>query len=192
MNYEANLKAHYAKLTKKLRTPHREPAPPIIPLYVPPPAPSFVFIPLPEVISFRRIAKLISAQSLIGIIDIKSKRRTADIVRERHRLIYLNRLFTRRSLTEIGRELCLDHTSVLHALRKVAERRLVDSVYDLELNELEQLLGGDDAMVRRKESMVGPTGRHGAERAANRQRDGNDAECNLGRVEQARGTLRKS
>ena len=163
MSYEAVLKAHYAALRKKFWTPQekrKKEIAPTLPVFIPPPPPRVLFVPKPEPMktSVRKIITLVSGQSLIGVADIKSNRRIVTFVRERHKAIYLIRLFTKRSMPSIGQEFNLDHTSVLHAIRKVAIRRLFDCAYDSELNEIEQLLGGDDEMVRRKESMVGPIG----------------------------------
>ncbi len=63
-------------------------------------------------------------------IDIKSARRTADIVRPRQVAMYLARTFTLQSLPEIGRRFGnRDHTTVLHAVRKI--NRLVKTDPDL-------------------------------------------------------------
>lgn len=177
MSYEAVLKAHYAALRKKFWTPQekrKKEIAPTLPVFIPPPPPRVLFVPKPEPMktSVRKIITLVSGQSLIGVADIKSNRRIVTFVRERHKAIYLIRLFTKRSMPSIGQEFNLDHTSVLHAIRKVAIRRLFDCAYDSELNEIEQLLGGDDEMVRRKESMVGPIGWGRSKRPGDSQRNG--------------------
>lgn len=60
----------------------------------------------------------------VTVIDIKSHRRTADIVRPRQLCMYLTKMLTGRSLPEIGRVLgARDHTTVLHGIRKIAALR---------------------------------------------------------------------
>jgi chromosomal replication initiator protein len=53
-------------------------------------------------------------------LDMKSARRTANVVRPRHVAMYFARNLTLKSLPHIGR--CFggrDHTTVLHAVRKI-------------------------------------------------------------------------
>jgi chromosomal replication initiator protein len=53
--------------------------------------------------------------------DICSARRTANVVRPRQVAMYLAKTLTLRSLPEIGRRFGgRDHTTVLHAVRKIA------------------------------------------------------------------------
>lgn len=56
----------------------------------------------------------------VSMSDLKSARRTADVVRPRQIVMYLAKELTARSLPEIGRR-CggRDHTTVLHAVRKI-------------------------------------------------------------------------
>jgi hypothetical protein len=54
-------------------------------------------------------------------LDILSDRRTANVVRPRQMAMYLCKELTMRSLPEIGRRFGgRDHTTVLHAVRKIA------------------------------------------------------------------------
>ena len=53
-------------------------------------------------------------------MDMRSARRTANIVRPRQVAMYLAKTLTLRSLPEIGRRFGgRDHTTVLHAVRKI-------------------------------------------------------------------------
>jgi chromosomal replication initiator protein len=58
----------------------------------------------------------------IKVSDIQSSRRTQNITRPRQVAMYLAKILTSRSLPEIGRKFGgRDHTTVLHAVRKVEE-----------------------------------------------------------------------
>jgi len=65
----------------------------------------------------------------ISLSDIKSRRRMADIVRPRQVAMYLCKTLTSRSLPDIGRRMGgRDHTTVLHAVRKIEKLIQVDPV----------------------------------------------------------------
>lgn len=70
-----------------------------------------------------RISEIVLACSRhyrIGILDIMSRDRTLQIVRCRQVAMYLAKTLTLRSLPEIGRRFGgKDHTTVLHAVRKI-------------------------------------------------------------------------
>lgn len=62
--------------------------------------------------------------------DLLSVRRTADVVRPRQIAMYLSKILTLKSLPEIGRRIGdKDHTTVLHAVRKM--ERLVETSADV-------------------------------------------------------------
>lgn len=67
-----------------------------------------------------KIQTIVAKHYGIRVRDILSERRTADIVRPRQVAMWLCRRFTARSLPEIGRRFGgRDHTTVLHAVRKI-------------------------------------------------------------------------
>lgn len=71
--------------------------------------------------------------------EMLSARRTWNIVRPRQIAMYLAKRLTLRSLPEIGRRFGgRDHTTVLHAIRKIERLRLADASLDAELAELEE------------------------------------------------------
>lgn len=82
----------------------------------------------------------------ISMMDIKSARRTADVVKPRQVAMYLARALTLRSLPEIGRQVGRkDHTTVLYAARKIGARiklddRLNDEIEVLKLRVAEAVL----------------------------------------------------
>lgn len=77
----------------------------------------------------------VSARTGISVNDILSQRRSAEYVNARHIAIYLAKVMTTRSLPEIGRRFGgRDHTTILHAARKI--QYLVDHDKDF-ANEIE-------------------------------------------------------
>ena len=66
------------------------------------------------------IQKLVASHFNVSRADILSARRTANVVKPRQVAMYLAKMLTPRSLPEIGRRFGgRDHTTVLHAVRKV-------------------------------------------------------------------------
>ena len=76
--------------------------------------------PEPKKIKIEDIQKLVASHFNVSRADILSSRRTATVVRPRQIAMYLSKLLTPRSLPEIGRRFGgRDHTTVLHAVRKI-------------------------------------------------------------------------
>ena len=74
----------------------------------------------PRRVRIEDIQKLVSAHYNVSRADILSARRTANVVRPRQIAMYLSKILTPRSLPEIGRRFGgRDHTTVLHAVRKI-------------------------------------------------------------------------
>ena len=73
--------------------------------------------------------------------DLLSSRRTRVIVRPRQIAMYLSKTMTPRSLPEIGRRFGgRDHTTVLHAVRKIEELQTKDTQVAHELELLKRLI----------------------------------------------------
>ena len=73
--------------------------------------------------------------------DILSSRRTANVVRPRQIAMYLSKMMTLRSLPEIGRRFGgRDHTTVLHAVRKIEALALKDHALSEEIESFKRLL----------------------------------------------------
>ena len=73
--------------------------------------------------------------------DILSARRTASVVRPRQIAMYLSKLLTPRSLPEIGRRFGgRDHTTVLHAVRKITGLVTTDGSLSEEIELLKRML----------------------------------------------------
>jgi len=76
----------------------------------------------PKRVKIDDIQKLVASHYNISRADILSSRRTANVVRPRQIAMYLSKQLTLRSLPEIGRRFGgRDHTTVLHAVRKIEE-----------------------------------------------------------------------
>ena len=94
-------------------------------------------------ISVENIQKTVADFFNIKIADMYSKKRPANIARPRQIAMYLAKEMTQKSLPEIG-ELFggRDHTTVLHAVRKIAADRAKNPEINHELHVLEQTLKG--------------------------------------------------
>ncbi len=94
-------------------------------------------------ISVENIQKTVADFFNIKVADMYSKKRPANIARPRQIAMYLAKELTQKSLPEIG-ELFggRDHTTVLHAVRKIAADRAKNPEVNHELHVLEQTLKG--------------------------------------------------
>lgn len=92
-------------------------------------------------ISVESIQRTVAAFYNIKVADMYSKKRPANIARPRQIAMFIAKELTQKSLPEIG-ELFggRDHTTVLHAVRKITEERQHDSHLNHELHVLEQSL----------------------------------------------------
>ena len=94
-------------------------------------------------VSVENIQKTVADFYKIKIADMYSKKRPASIARPRQIAMYLAKEMTQKSLPEIG-ELFggRDHTTVLHAVRKIGGERGKNSELNQQLHVLEQTLKG--------------------------------------------------
>ncbi len=94
-------------------------------------------------ISVENIQKTVADYYKIKIADMYSKKRPTSIARPRQIAMYLAKELTQKSLPEIG-ELFggRDHTTVLHAVRKIAAERQQLGELNQQLHVLEQTLKG--------------------------------------------------
>ncbi len=94
-------------------------------------------------IGVENIQKTVADFYKIKVADMYSKKRPASIARPRQIAMYLAKDMTKKSLPEIG-ELFggRDHTTVLHAVRKIADERQRNSELNQQLHVLEQTLKG--------------------------------------------------
>lgn len=68
--------------------------------------------------------------------DIMSERRQQDIVRARHAAMYAMRELTGYSLPQIGRAFKRDHTTIIHACRRVEDIAIRNEDYRSKVNAL--------------------------------------------------------
>lgn len=82
--------------------------------------------------------------------DMKSARRSRLIARPRQVAMYLSKQLTTRSLPEIGRQFGnRDHTTVMHAVRRITGLMIEDEELRARVTELyDQLRQAPDAMTR--------------------------------------------
>ncbi|EOA04721.1 chromosomal replication initiator protein DnaA [Herbaspirillum sp. BH-1] len=94
-------------------------------------------------ISVENIQKTVADFFNIKVADMYSKKRPANIARPRQIAMYLAKELTQKSLPEIGDLFGgRDHTTVLHAVRKIAADRAKSPECNHELHVLEQTLKG--------------------------------------------------
>jgi chromosomal replication initiator protein len=94
-------------------------------------------------IGVENIQKTVADYYKIKVADMYSKKRPASIARPRQIAMYLAKELTQKSLPEIG-ELFggRDHTTVLHAVRKIGTERQQMTELNQQLHVLEQTLKG--------------------------------------------------
>jgi len=94
-------------------------------------------------VGVENIQKTVADFYKIKIADMYSKKRPASIARPRQIAMYIAKEMTQKSLPEIG-ELFggRDHTTVLHAVRKIAAERQKNTDLNHQLHVLEQTLKG--------------------------------------------------
>jgi chromosomal replication initiator protein len=94
-------------------------------------------------ISIENIQKTVADFYKIKVADMYSKKRPHSIARPRQIAMYLAKEMTQKSLPEIGDSFGgRDHTTVLHAVRKVGGERQKDTELNQQLHVLEQTLKG--------------------------------------------------
>jgi chromosomal replication initiator protein len=94
-------------------------------------------------ISVENIQKTVADYYKIKVADMYSKKRPANIARPRQIAMYLAKELTQKSLPEIGDLFGgRDHTTVLHAVRKIGAERQQLTEVNQQLHVLEQTLKG--------------------------------------------------
>ena len=97
----------------------------------------------PKKVKIEDIQRVVSKHFNVTKSDLLSARRNRTIVRPRQIAMYLSKALTPRSLPEIGRRFGgRDHTTVLHAVRKIEELTNVDEALAREIELLKQMLDG--------------------------------------------------
>jgi chromosomal replication initiator protein len=95
----------------------------------------------PKRVKIEDIQRMVARQYNVSRADLLSSRRTANVVRPRQIAMYLAKALTLRSLPEIGRRFGgRDHTTVLHAVRKIETLASSDTALAEEIELLKRLL----------------------------------------------------
>lgn len=95
----------------------------------------------PRRVKIEDIQRLVANHYNVSRADILSSRRTATVVRPRQIAMYLAKSLTLRSLPEIGRRFGgRDHTTVLHAVRKIEGMVTLDQELAGEIDHLKRML----------------------------------------------------
>ena len=94
-------------------------------------------------VSIDNIQRTIAEYYKIRIADLLSKKRSRNIARPRQLAMYFAKEYTNTSLPQIGDRFGgRDHTTVLHACRKIEELLQTDAKMQEDHRNLEQLFGG--------------------------------------------------
>ena len=95
----------------------------------------------PKRVRIEDIQRIVARQYNVSRSDLLSSRRTANVVRPRQVAMYLAKILTLRSLPEIGRRFGgRDHTTVLHAVRKIEALTGNDTALAEEIEALKRQL----------------------------------------------------
>lgn len=96
---------------------------------------------LARALSIRQIKRVVAAYFDVEVGEIESHCRTARIVHIRHVAMYLTKVVTGRSLPEIGKHYGRrDHTTVLHAVRKIERQKAGDPDLAKAIEQLKTVL----------------------------------------------------
>ncbi|MBF0248724.1 MAG: chromosomal replication initiator protein DnaA [Alphaproteobacteria bacterium] len=94
-------------------------------------------------VTIEEIQKKVAAHFNIRTSDMHSARRARSVARPRQVAMYLAKQLTSRSLPEIGRKFGgRDHTTVMHAVKKVEELRESDATFAEDVELLRRMLEG--------------------------------------------------
>ena len=88
-----------------------------------------------------RIQRTVCEAFSISLTDMSSKRRARAVARPRQVAMYLSKKLTKRSLPDIGRRFGgRDHTTVMHAVKRITSLRAEDPGFDAQVRAVEETL----------------------------------------------------
>ena len=88
-----------------------------------------------------RIQKAVCEEFRVTLTDMTSKRRARVIARPRQVAMYLSKKLTKRSLPDIGRRFGgRDHTTVMHAVKRIDSLRADDAAFNAQIEAVETVL----------------------------------------------------
>ena len=92
-------------------------------------------------VTIDEIQRKVAEHFNVRIADMHSARRARSVARPRQVAMYLSKQLTPRSLPEIGRKFGgRDHTTVIHAVRKIEELCAADRSFGEEVDLLKRML----------------------------------------------------
>ena len=92
-------------------------------------------------VTIEEIQKRVSEHFNVRVTDMHSARRARAVARPRQVAMYLSKQLTSRSLPEIGRKFGgRDHTTVMHAVRRIEELKAADSSFAEDIELLRRML----------------------------------------------------
>ncbi|PCJ57703.1 MAG: chromosomal replication initiator protein DnaA [Rhodospirillaceae bacterium] len=94
-------------------------------------------------VTIEEIQKQVAGHFNVRVSDMHSDRRSRVVARPRQVAMYLAKQLTQRSLPEIGRKFGgRDHTTVMHAVRRIEELRGLDPSFSEDIELLRRVLEG--------------------------------------------------
>ncbi len=94
-------------------------------------------------VTIEEIQRRVADYYHVKMTDLLSARRAREIARPRQVAMYLAKRLTPRSLPEIGRRFGnRDHTTVMHAVKRIDELRAADQELDKDVAQLSRMLDG--------------------------------------------------
>ncbi len=94
-------------------------------------------------VTIEEIQKRVAEHYNVRLAEMHSARRARAVARPRQVAMYLAKQLTSRSLPEIGRKFGgRDHTTVMHAVRKIDELRAADNEFAEDVELLRRMLEG--------------------------------------------------
>ena len=94
-------------------------------------------------VTIEDIQKKVSRHYNMRLADMHSARRARNVARPRQVAMFLAKQLTTRSLPEIGNKFGgRDHTTVMHAVKRIEELRQTDSTLDEDIDLLRRMLEG--------------------------------------------------
>ncbi|MBX2853796.1 MAG: chromosomal replication initiator protein DnaA [Rhodobacteraceae bacterium] len=94
-------------------------------------------------VSIEEIQRKVAEHFNIRMADMHSARRARSVARPRQIAMYLAKQLTQKSLPDIGEKFGgRDHSTVIHAVKRVTELRTLDSAFDDDVERLRRALEG--------------------------------------------------
>lgn len=88
-------------------------------------------------VAIRDVIDVVCEHFKVTLLDLRSARRTAEIVEPRHWVCYLAGRLTEKGYSQIGNAICRDHSSVMAARDKISARVKEDGAAAALAEELE-------------------------------------------------------